>query len=269
MKRAIPVLALLTIVSLIPCQSFGSAVAVDPARIVTHGELKPGLYGASGHAAVTVPRAFYTRTIGEQEAPDGCTFVILRVVLTNLDQNPASVKDAIVLRLEDGPQTIEGWDMDHGASRLILGYEELWERELAVGESASAHAVFVVPDATKDLWWHMISKIGATPGKTFSGGIRSRLGDLPGEESPREPRGYRTVIGSFWVKENAQKRAAEARSRGFSAFVELAPRPRGMYVVAVRQSADLGEALFFVDLARQRGYGDAFVLPPPRPAPGR
>ncbi|MDP2859323.1 MAG: SPOR domain-containing protein [Bacillota bacterium] len=219
MKRAIPVLALLTIVSLIPCQSFGSAATVDPARIIALGELKPGLYGASGHVAVTMPRAFYTKTIGEQEAPGACTFVILHVELTNLDQNPASVKDAITLRLEDGPQTVEGWDMDHAASRLIRGYEELWEREIAPRETARA----------------------------FAG----------------------MVIGSFRVKENAQKPAAEARSRGFSAFVELAPRPRGMYVVAVRQSADLGEALFFVDIARQRGYTDAFVLPPPRPAPGR
>jgi len=256
-------LVLLTILSLIPCEASGSAEAVLPSEIAVLGELTSGLYGASGRAGVSVPRAFYTKTIGGHEAPDGRTFVILHVVLTNLDQNPAPVKDAVALRLEDGPQTGPGWDMDRAVSRLVRGYEGLWERELAAGETASAYAVFVVPDATKDLWWHLASKTGVTAGKTLSGGVRGQLGDLPGEEALREPRGYRTVVGSFRVKENAMRRAAEARSRGFSAFVELAPRPRGMYIVAVRQSADLSDALFFVDLARKRGYPDAFVLPPP------
>ncbi|MEW6243530.1 MAG: DUF4352 domain-containing protein [Bacillota bacterium] len=230
------------------------------------GELEAGNYGASGNVALVVNRALYVKAIGENKASPGNCFVILQMTLGNRHDEPFIVENAISIRLENGPQTIPGWEMD------VVLTEELgkdlpvfWKVEIQPGDSATGYAVFEVPENAKDLWYHLQSNVGAAAGKVYSGGMRGRLGDLPGEEDIRQPSyRYKAIIGSFRFKENALRWAATARKKGFSAWVEWAFKPEGMYVVAIREANDYHEARLFVDLARKQGYEDAFVGIPPK-----
>lgn len=229
------------------------------------GELKPFISGSAGNAAITVDRAFLLRSIGTLQAPESHCFVVVPFTFKNLFTDPVIPRQEIRVRIEDGPQTIPGWDMNWEATyELSKRLPAFWDVPIERNKSVRAVAVFTLPQATKGLWVSFESKIGAHPEKVFSGGLRGPLGDMPGEERIREtlPGSYRTIIGSFWIKKYADRFAEVARKKGLNAWIEMAPKPRGMYVVVIRHALQYHEACMFLDIARENGYHDAFVLPP-------
>lgn len=154
---------------------------------------------------------------------------------------------------------VKSWDIDRDLTLAVEQREGLdfWQSE--AGGVGMGLAVFMVPDAEKELWHSLDSKVGASTEKAYSGGMRGRLGDLPGEERIREPQpGYRVIIGSFWVWEFTRSWVEQARERGLTAWIESAVGPEGMHVVVIRRG-ELEELAFLVEVVKDHGYHDAFV----------
>lgn len=238
---------------------------LDQVQVV--GDLWSGPVGSAGHVGLEVERALFTDRIGPARAVPGSFFVVLQMAVTNLSPEPFVPGEKISVRLENGPQSIPGWELDDEASSLLVtGHSDAWEADLPRGQTAVLFCAYSVPGNAKDLWVHLISKVSASPEKGVSGGIRCKLGDLPGDEPVvARTAEYIVVIGSFWSKSGALRYAAHARRGGFSAWVAEAGRPEGMYVVAVWRARELFSARNFAEVAKQQGYRHAYVLPPWRP----
>ena len=253
--------AVLTLVILLTCTQSVLANGNAAERSGVSGELLAPHHGSVGSIEYTLTRCSYASSVSGYIAPAGCYFVVVEMCLRNLHNEPFAPEEKISIQLEDAPMSSASIEVHAELTRVLNQHTDFWDSVLEPGKVAQGYAVFCVPHATKHIWFHLKSKVGASPEKVYSGAARGLLGDLPGKEQPRIAQSghYRVVIGSFWSEDNARKWAEAARRRGLSAFVEIATKPEGMFVVVVRSTVDLSEAMYLTEVARDHGYKDAFV----------